>query len=95
MAGDDEGRTHELNRHQRDIFVVGWSSFLIASIATMFFFAFIDPLTLAEVAEPPLPFDRMTGYAVGFFFFWLMTAASAAITVYLIRTRHGHPPPRD
>lgn len=92
---EDEALAHELNRRQRDCFVVGWCSFLIAAVGTMFFFAWVDPLTLAEVTEPPLPFDRMTGYAVGFFFFWLLTAASAALTVYLIRTRHGHPPPQD
>jgi hypothetical protein len=34
----------------------------------------------------------MTGYALGFFFLWVVAAAAAALTVYLIRTRHGHPP---
>ena len=61
----------------------------------MFFFAWIDPLALGEVTELPLPPDRMAGYAIGFFFFWLLAAASATLTVYLIRTRHGHPPPAD
>jgi hypothetical protein len=90
---DDEEPAHDLTRRQRDIAVVGWSSFLIAAIATMFFFAWIDPLALAEVTELPLPVDRMTGYAIGFFFFWIVSAASASLCVYLIRTRHGHPPP--
>ena len=92
---EDEERARDLSRWQRDFFVVGWCSFLLAAIATMLFFAFVDPLALGEVMEPPLAFDRMTGYALGFFFFWALAAGSAALTVYLIRTRHGHPPPLD
>lgn len=92
---DDEARARGLSRTQRDVFVVGWCSFLAAAAATMIFFAFVDPLALAEITEPQLPVDRMGGYALGFFFFWLLCAASAALTVYLIRTRHGHPPPAD
>ena len=89
---DDEATTRELSRRQRDVLVIGWCSFLSAAVATMVFFAFVDPLALSEIAEPPLPVDRMGGYALGFFFFWLLAAASATLTVYLIRTRHGHPP---
>jgi len=92
---EDEDTTHELSRFQRDVFVVGWCSFLTAAVATMFFFAWIDPLTLVDSADLPLSVDRMGGYALGFFFFWLLAAGSATLTVYLIRTRHGHPPPRD
>lgn len=83
----------ELNRRQRDCLVVGWCSFLVAAVGTMVFFAWVDPLSLADVTEPPLPVDRMTGYALGFFFLWIVGAGSAALTVYLIRTRRGHPPP--
>jgi hypothetical protein len=93
--GDAGTSPHELSRRQRDVFVVGWCSFLVASVATMIFFAFVDPLALADITEPPLHVDRMSGYALGFFFFWLLAATSAALTVYLIRTRHGHPPPMD
>ena len=83
---------HELSRRQRDLAVIGWSSFLVAAIGTMFFFAFVDPLALADITEPPLRISRMTGYAIGFFCIWALCAASASLTVYLIRTRHGHPP---
>jgi hypothetical protein len=92
---DNEEQPHELNRCQRDCFVVGWCSFLVAAIGTMVFFAFVDPLALGDIMEPPLAVDRMTGYAIGFFFFWLLSAGAALLTVYLIRTRHGHPPPGD
>jgi hypothetical protein len=91
-AGVEE-QGHELSRFQRDCFVVGWCSFLIAAIATMVFFAYVDPLALGDVMEPPVAFDRMTGYAIGFFFFWILAAGSAVLSVYLIRSRHGHPPP--
>lgn len=92
---DNEEHDHELSRRQRDVLVIGWCSFLVAATATMFFFALVDPQTLAGLTEPPLPIDRMTGYAIGFFFFWLLAASSSVLTVYLIRTRHGHPPPPD
>ena len=91
----EEDTTVELTRLQRDIFVVGWCSFLTAAVATMLFFAWVDPLALADITDLPLPVDRMGGYAIGFFFFWLIAAGSAVLTVYLIRTRHGHPPSPD
>jgi len=90
-APDDEA-PRELRGTQIDIAVVGWSSFLVAAIGTMVFFAFVDPLTLAEVTEPPLDVDRMTGYAIGFFFFWVVCAGSAALTCYLNRSRRRNPP---
>jgi hypothetical protein len=34
----------------------------------------------------------MTGYAVGFFFFWLVSALSSLLTLYLVRTAHAEPP---
>jgi hypothetical protein len=92
---DDEEPAHELNRCQRDCLVIGWCSFLVAAVATMVFFAFVDPPALGDIMEPPFAVDRMTGYAIGFFCFWLLGAAAAALTVYLIRTRHGHPPAPD
>jgi hypothetical protein len=52
-------------------------------------------MTLADVTEPPLPVDRMTGYAIGFFFLWVLAGASAALTLYLTRTSHAEPPRRD
>jgi len=92
---DDGRETHELSRRQRDAAVAGWSSFLVAAVGTMVLFAFVDPMTLVEVTEPPLPVERMTGYAIGFFFIWILTAGSAALTLYLLRTSHAEPPPKD
>lgn len=90
---DPSTAVKELNRRQRDIAVVGWCSFLAGAAGTMVFFAFVDPLRLADITEPPMAIDRMAGYAIGFFFFWALSAVAASLTVYMIRTRHGHPPP--
>jgi len=68
--------------------VVGWASFLVACVATMLFFAWIDPMTLSDIAEAPFPMDRMAGYAIGFFFFWLATAAAGGLTCYMMSTMH-------
>jgi hypothetical protein len=95
-VGDaEEPEIRELGRLGRDCLVVGWSSFLISAVGTMLLFAWVDPADLADVMEPPLPIDRMTGYAIGFFFLWVLTAAAAAMSVYMIRTRTGHPRPPD
>jgi hypothetical protein len=91
----DEARepaTHELTARQRDLGVAGWCSFLVAAVGTMVFFAFLDPMTLVDVTEPPIAVDRMTGYAIGFFFLWALTGAAAALTLYLTRTAHAEPP---
>jgi hypothetical protein len=37
----------------------------------------------------------MTGYAVGFFFFWLVASLSSLLTLYLVRTAHPEPPETD
>jgi hypothetical protein len=92
---DENRETHDLNRRQRDIAIAGWCSFLAAAVGSMLLFAWVDPHALATTAELPLPRDRMTGYAIGFFFLWAICAASAALTLYMVRTRRGHPPPTD
>jgi hypothetical protein len=92
---DDDAMPRELTRCQRDAALVGWVSFLVASAATMVFFAWIDPAQLATIADAPLPDDRMAGYAIGFFFFWALCAMSTALAVCMIRTRHRNTPPRE
>lgn len=84
--------SHDLTARQRDFAVAGWCSFLVAAVGTMSFFALIDPMALVDVTEPPIPVDRMTGYAIGFFFLWTLTAGAAALTLYLTRTSHAEPP---
>lgn len=92
---DDDRTARPLSRRQRDIAVIGWCSFLVAAVGSVVLFAWLDPAAVFSVSEPPLDLDRRTGYAVGFFFLWAVAAAAAALTVYLIRTRRGHPPPPE
>mgnify|MGYP001109103286 FL=1 len=76
----------------QDMAVTLWPSFLAASVATMFFFAFFDPTLFGEGATPPNWLThRMAGYAVGFFFFWAICTLSSALTLYLVRTARPQP----
>ena len=80
----------------QDVAIVLWPSFLVASVATMVCFAFIDPLLVGNDDYPPPGFaTRMTGYAVGFFFFWLVSSLSSLLTLYLVRAAHPEPPDTD
>lgn len=79
------------SRLREDVAVIVWTSFLVASVGTMIFFAFIDPQALIDVLNHPrwLP-SRMTGYALGFFFFWLVAASAASLVAYMLDTSHEH-----
>lgn len=89
-------RTPTSPRLSIDVGVVVWASFLAACVATMVFFAFFDPLLLAHDGTPPRWLaDRMTGYAIGFFFFWLVCALASAFTALLLETRSSEPPLDD
>ena len=62
-----------------------WPSFFAAGVATMVFFAFVDPLTLRDTTFPDLAISRGLGYTIGFFMFWLATASSSLFTWILLR----------
>lgn len=80
--------TQAWSRLRQDAGALLWCSFLAACVATMFFFAYFDPVLLAEDAHPPRWLaDRMTGYAVGFFFFWVVCSIAAFLTAWLVDTR--------
>lgn len=92
MNGSEENTAAvHWSRLREDIAVVLWSSFLIACLATMLFFAFVDPTALADALNHPqwLP-TRMAGYALGFFLFWLIAASAASMTAYMLDTSHEH-----
>ena len=60
-----------------------WPSFVLAGIATMVFFALIDPISMLDVhGEAPL--SRTAAYSLGFFGFWLLSSASSAATLYFL-----------
>lgn len=74
---------------REDLGILLWAAFLAAALATMIFFAFLDPVTLADEAPPLRWFeDRMTGYTIGFFFFWVVCIFSSLLTAWLIETRN-------
>ena len=62
----------------------------------MVFFALFDPVDLTGIFGNDIDIGREAGYAAGFFFFWVLSALSSAVTAWLIRTapkrdkkRHG------
>lgn len=62
-----------------------WPSFFAACVATMVFFAFVDPLELCEMTFPHLTINRGLGYTIGCLMFWLATASSSLFTWLLLR----------
>jgi hypothetical protein len=72
-----------------------WPSFFAAGVATMVFFAYVDPLALRDMTFPSMPLTRELGYSIGFFVFWLATAASSLFTWILLRpaSRFNRPLP--
>jgi hypothetical protein len=62
-----------------------WPSFFAAGVATMVFFALVDPLALRDMTFPTLPLTRELGYTIGFFMFWLATASASSFTWILLR----------
>ena len=67
-----------------------WCSFLAAALATMFFFAFVDPTPVVALLQPTVDAPSRTAlYSLGFLFFWTFCALAAGLTAWLMRT----PPP--
>ncbi len=62
-----------------------WPSFFSAGVATMVFFAFIDPLALRDISFVNWDISREMGYTIGFFMFWLATASASLFTWVLLR----------
>ena len=62
-----------------------WPSFFAAGVATMVFFAFVDPLELRDMTFPDIGISRGFGYTIGFFMFWLATASASLFTWLLLR----------
>lgn len=72
-----------------------WPSFLLAGVATTVFFAFIDPIQLAELTFPGKEISRQAGYTIGFFMFWSVTATSSYLTRVLLRSAERVNDPAD
>jgi len=61
---------------------VVWPAFLTAAAAELVFFSIFDPFELHFFGQP-LDWSRQAIYALGFFGFWGLGAASSTITLYL------------
>lgn len=75
-----------------------WPSFFAAGVATMVFFAVVDPEDLNHITWADVAISREAGYTLGFFMFWLCTAGSSLFTWILLRpgSRFNAPlPPED
>ena len=71
-----------------------WPSFFAAGIATMVFFAIVDPIELAEMTWPHASVSREAGYTICFFMFWACTFSSSWFTALLCRPPDDEPPQR-
>ena len=97
MAGQVPGHPRDVElpppprswrRRQRDIGYAGWASFLRACVATGMFCASVDPDVLSQNNTLGWEISRQTGYAIGFFGFWLLTAATSVLVIWLVRTEN-------
>lgn len=80
-----ESSVAELPAVQR-LSAVLWPAFVLAGLATVVFFALIDPVTVLDCKGAP-PLSRTAAYSLGFFAFWLLTTASGAATLYFLSSR--------
>lgn len=69
----------------RIIGIIIWPAFVAAALATLVFFALIDPLALAAISWPHLGSGRLTGYSLGFFMFWAVASLACTLTWLLLR----------
>lgn len=86
--GPDVDPPKPWRRRQRDIAYVAWASFLMACAASAVFFAAVDPEVLSGNNTLHWEIGRQAGYAIGFFGFWLLAAASGAFVLWLVRTEN-------
>jgi hypothetical protein len=78
-------RARELPPRVRVAALVAWCSFLVASVATMICFAYVDPESALASGMAPSWWSRRAVYAAGFFGFWLSCAGASALTLFMAR----------
>ena len=74
----------------RRLAVVVWTSFLVAAVQTMAFFAVFDPELLGQLATFSVMVTSIQGYTYGFLFFLvfnLITAIMVGLVMVLPRTK--------
>jgi Na+-driven multidrug efflux pump len=85
-AQEDDGTSLPGARLRR-VGAVAWPSFFAAAVASVVFFAIVDPSELADITWPHLAISREFGYSIGFFMFWACTFSSSAFTALLLSAR--------
>ncbi len=85
MTDSDHPDSAEPPALAQSIGAILWPSFFAAGVATMVFFAFVDPLLLRDMTFPELPLSRELGYTIGFFAFWAATSGASLFTWLLLR----------
>ena len=80
-SADDRSRGMQFMR----IGAILWPSFFAAGVATMVFFALIDPDELFNAAWPHILLPREFAYTLGFFVFWTATLGASSFTALLLR----------
>ena len=92
----DSNRDIGFNKRQlkrifyRRLAIVVWSSFLVAAVQTMVFFAIFEPELLGQLSTWSVMLDALQGYTIGFIFFWifnLITAILVGLVLVLPRTK--------
>jgi hypothetical protein len=93
----DEKFDHPPRPMAQRVGAILWPSFFAAGVATMVFFAFVDPLQLRDMTFPDLHISRGLGYSLGFFMFWACTASASLFTWILLRpaSRYNRPLPKE
>ena len=71
-----------------------WLSFLMATAATGVFFSILDPDDLRYCVPFP-EVSRMAAYTIGFFLFWLLTAAAGVFAVMFTYPPNPDETPRN
>ena len=84
MIQEEYRGARKWSRNKQAVATVIWISFLAAAVATMLFFAMFDPVELLATLD--FEIDRQSGYALGFFFFWMISVGCSAVTAWLVRT---------
>lgn len=85
MKDDIASRPDRTAARTRVAGAVLWPSFFAAGVATMVFFAIVDPLELASITWPRFDVSRELGYTIGFFMFWLCTLSACLFTAWLLQ----------
>lgn len=87
---EDDLQSVQWSQLAQSLWVVIWTSFLAASLATMVFFAAIDPLALSCDGHMSVwTQSRLSGYTIGFFFFWCTCMVAAGLTAFLLYGRRA------